>query len=382
MNEKVELRPRGPLPPIPLTLLTGFLGSGKTTLLNRLLRDPALADTAVIINEFGEIPLDHLLVEKIDENMMVLASGCLCCTLRGDLVTALEKLLRDRDNGRVSFKRVVLETTGLADPAPLLQTLMSHPYLVLRFRLDGVVTLIDAVNGLSTLDEHPEAVKQAAVADRLVITKTDLIDGPDRSRARDALVQRLHALNPAAPMLDAAAGEATAERLLNCGLYDPAKKIPDVNRWLAEEAYAAAEAERLHRHGHDHHHHDVNRHDDRVRAFTLSSDEAISASVFELFIELLKSVHGPNLLRVKGIVKIEEEPDRPVVIHGVQHVFHPAAQLEAWPDADRRTRMVFIVRDIEPRVIRELFDAFLGRMNADRTALVDNPLVPFGGRDR
>lgn len=385
MNEKVELRPRGPLPPIPLTLLTGFLGSGKTTLLNRLLRDPALADTAVIINEFGEIPLDHLLVEKIDENMMVLASGCLCCTLRGDLVTALEKLLRDRDNGRVSFKRVVLETTGLADPAPLLQTLMSHPYLVLRFRLDGVVTLIDAVNGLSTLDEHPEAVKQAAVADRLVITKTDLIDGPDRSRARDALVQRLHALNPAAPMLDAAAGEATGERLLNCGLYDPAKKIPDVNRWLAEEAYAAAEAERLHRHGHDHHHHDVNRHDDRVRAFTLSSDEAISASVFELFIELLKSVHGPNLLRVKGIVKIEEEPDRPVVIHGVQHVFHPAAQLEAWPDADRRTRMVFIVRDIEPRVIRELFDAFLGRMNADRpdrTALVDNPLVPFGGRDR
>lgn len=385
MNEKVELRPRGPLPPIPLTLLTGFLGSGKTTLLNRLLRDPALADTAVIINEFGEIPLDHLLVEKIDENMMVLASGCLCCTLRGDLVTALEKLLRDRDNGRVSFKRVVLETTGLADPAPLLQTLMSHPYLVLRFRLDGVVTLIDAVNGLSTLDEHPEAVKQAAVADRLVITKTDLIDGPDRSRARDALVQRLHALNPAAPMLDAAAGEATAERLLNCGLYDPAKKIPDVNRWLAEEAYAAAEAERLHHHGHDHHHHDVNRHDDRVRAFTLSSDEAISASVFELFIELLKSVHGPNLLRVKGIVKIEEEPDRPVVIHGVQHVFHPAAQLEAWPDADRRTRMVFIVRDIEPRVIRELFDAFLGRMNADRpdrTALVDNPLVPFGGRDR
>lgn len=385
MNEKVELRPRGPLPPIPLTLLTGFLGSGKTTLLNRLLRDPALADTAVIINEFGEIPLDHLLVEKIDENMMVLASGCLCCTLRGDLVTALEKLLRDRDNGRVSFKRVVLETTGLADPAPLLQTLMSHPYLVLRFRLDGVVTLIDAVNGLSTLDEHPEAVKQAAVADRLVITKTDLIDGPNRSRARDALVQRLHALNPAAPMLDAAAGEATAERLFNCGLYDPAKKIPDVNRWLAEEAYAAAEAERLHRHGHDHHHHDVNRHDDRVRAFTLSSDEAISASVFELFIELLKSVHGPNLLRVKGIVKIEEEPDRPVVIHGVQHVFHPAAQLEAWPDADRRTRMVFIVRDIEPRVIRELFDAFLGRMNADRpdrTALVDNPLVPFGGRDR
>ena len=185
-------------------------------------------------------------------------------------------------------------------------------------------------------------------------------------------------------MLDAAAGEATPERLLNCGLYDPDKKIPDVNRWLADEAYAAAEAR--HHHGHDHtHHHDVNRHDDRVRAFTLASEDAIPAATFDLFLELLRSMHGPNLLRVKGIVKIQETPDTPVVIHGVQHVFHPSAQLPAWPDADRRTRMVFIVRDIEPRVVRELFDAFLGRLNPDqpdRDALIDNPLVPFGGLDR
>ena len=371
--------PRKPLPPIPLTLLTGFLGAGKTTLLNTLLTDPALKDTAVIINEFGDVSLDHLMVERIDEEMMVLSSGCLCCTLRGDLVTALEKLLRGLDNGRVSFRRVVIETTGLADPAPILQTAMSHPYLVMRFRLDGVVTLIDAVNGLSTLDEHREAVKQAAVADRLVLTKTDLIDTPERAAVKDALIERLRALNPAAPILDAAKGEAAPARLLECGLYKPGDKIPDVKAWLAEEAYAAA-------HDHDHHHHhDVTRHDDRVRSFSLVAENPIPAAILDLFLELLRSMHGPNLLRMKGIVNIEETPDTPVVIHGVQHVLHPPARLEYWPDADRRSRLVFIVRDIEPRVVGELFDAFLGTPAPERpdaSALADNPLVPFGGRDR
>jgi len=379
-------RPRGPVAPLPLTVLTGFLGAGKTSLLNRLLKDPALADTAVIINEFGEIGLDHLLVEYVEGNVMLLSTGCLCCTLRGDLVNTLEQLLRGLDNGRMSFRRVIVETTGLADPAPVLHTAMVHPYLVMRYRLDGVVTVVDAVNGAATLDAHAEAVKQAAVADRIVLTKTDLLDThplpnppPLAGEGREGVARlraRLAALNPAAPVLDAAAGEATAARLIDCGLYDPAAKIPDVTRWLAEEAYAP--------HAHDHHHHDVNRHDDRIRAFALARDEAIATSALDMFLELVRAMHGPRLLRLKGIVKIAETPETPLVIHGVQHVFHPPVTLPDWPDEDRRTRLVLIMSDTDPRTIEDLFDAFLGITKpdqADRAALIDNPLTPFGGAD-
>jgi G3E family GTPase len=360
---------RRPADPIPLTVLTGFLGAGKTTLLNRLLKARALSETAVIINEFGDVALDHLLVEYIGDNMVLLQSGCLCCTMRGDLVDALETLLRDLDNRRCTFRRVLLETTGLADPAPVLQTAMAHPYLVQRYRLDGVVTVVDAVNGEATLDAHMEAVKQAAMADRIVLTKTDLADQPQR----DGIVARLRALNPAAPILDAAKGEATAERLLSCGLYDPERKIPDVKKWLATEAYA-----------HDHHHHDVNRHDAHIGSFVLTADTAIPAGTLEMFLELLRANYGAQLLRLKGIVKLAEMPDTPVVVHGVQHVFHPTARLERWPDDDHRTRLVFITRDLPERTVRELFEAFLGTAGVDRpdrTALTDNPLTPFGGAD-
>jgi G3E family GTPase len=368
----------GPAEPIPLTVLTGFLGAGKTSLLNRLVTDPALAETAVIINEFGEIGLDHLLVRPIREGVVLLQSGCLCCTLRGDLVDALEQLLRDLDNGRAVFRRVILETTGLADPAPVLQTAMAHPYLVMRYRLDGVITVVDAVNGAATLDEHLESVKQVAVADRIVLTKTDLLDTPER---KNELLARLRTLNPAAPILDAAAGEATPERLLSCGLYDPERKSPDVKRWLAAEAYAQQYAD----HDHAHHHHDVNRHDDRIRAFSFAADAAIPAPLFDMFLDLVRSVHGPNLLRLKGIVKLAETPAQPVVIHGVQHIFHPVVQLPSWPDGDERTRIVLITRDLDPSAVQKLFEAFLGASapdRADRTALLDNPLIPFGGIDR
>jgi G3E family GTPase len=290
----------------------------------------------------------------------------------------MEKLLRDRDNGRVAFRRVVLETTGLADPAPLLQTAMAHPYLLLRYRLDGVVTLVDAINGAATLDGHGEAVKQAAMADRLVLTKTDLLDSAETRAQRDRLVARLRALNPAAPILDAAAGEATAARLLDCGLYDADRKIPDVRRWLAAEAYADA-------HEHTHARPDPNRHDDHIRAFTLTSEQAAPPAAVDIFLDLLRSLHGPNLLRLKGLIHLTDAPEQPLVVHGVQHILHPPARLPAWPDGDRRTRLVCIVRDVAPQTIAELFAALLGGAapdRPDRAALTDNPLVPFGGVDR
>ncbi|OQW64070.1 MAG: ATP-binding protein [Proteobacteria bacterium HN_bin10] len=385
MSDTPAGKQAGPIEPIPLNIFTGFLGAGKTTLLNRLLKDPAMSDTAVLVNEVGDIGIDHNLYEIVEDGVILLSSGCLCCSVRGDLVNSLENLLRARDNGRCKpFNRVVVETTGIADPASVIHILMTQPYLTLRYRLDGVVTLVDAVNGMKTLDAHEEAVKQAAMADRLVITKTDLAEGKAQL---SALRKRLKKLNPAAIVLE---GEVRVEDLIDAGLYNPGSKIPDVARWLREEAVIAAEEDAHHHghepHGHDHHHghhhhhhnHDqASRHDASIKAFSIATEQPVPFNTLEMFLDLMRSAHGDKILRMKGIVKLADDPERPVVFHVVQHLMHPPARLEAWPDADRRSRMVCITKDLAPEMVRKMFDAFLGVPQVDmpdKAALTENPL--------
>ncbi|GGC67165.1 ATP-binding protein [Siccirubricoccus deserti] len=339
-----------PAASIPVTVLTGFLGAGKTTLLNQLLRCPELRDTAVLINEFGEEGLDHLLVERLDEDTVLLNAGCLCCTVRGDILRALDGLAARAAAGR-PIRRVVIETTGLADPAPILQTLMAEPRLLRSFRLDCVLTMVDAVNGDATLDAQPEAVKQAAVADRLVLTKADLVAAP----AVAALEARLRALNPGAPLHRAVLGGIGPDILLSAGPYDPAAKAPEVAAWPDAEAWATAQAHHL---GH-HHHHDINRHDARIQSFCLSFDEPLPLEGLASWLEMLVATRGDALLRVKGLLNLAGE-DQPVVLHAVQHVFHLPARLAAWPAGhDRRSRLVFILRDLPRQVVEDGLAAFI-----------------------
>jgi len=326
---------------LPVSVLTGFLGSGKSTVLGRLLVHPAMAETAVIVNEFGEIGIDHALIAQSDEDTVLMNSGCLCCTIRGDLVRTLGELMARRQRGEVSrFQRVVVETTGLADPAPILHTLMADATLLNHFRLDGVIATVDAVNGAGTLDGHSESIKQAAVADRLLITKTDLAE----PQAIDALAERLHKINPAASLHHVRHGEIAPDRLFDAGLYNPATKTADAQKWLNEQAYGDD-------HGH-HHGHDPNRHDDAIRAFCLTFDQPFEWESLSYWLELLATYRGDDLLRVKGLFDVNGI-DRPVVVHGVQHVFHPPATIDHWPDGDQRSRVVFITRNLDHDTIRQ-----------------------------
>ena len=357
---------------LPVSLLTGFLGSGKTTVLNHLVSHPALNRTLVIINEFGAIGLDHELITHSEEDVVVeMSSGCLCCTIRGDLVRTLrDAIWRFAREGKPWFDRVAIETTGLADPAPVLHTLMTDPVIARQYRLDGVITTVDAATGMTTLDRQIESVKQVAVADRLLLTKTDLVE-PD---AVAALIQRLNALNPGAPIIHTINGAVDPAKLLDAGLYNPKTKSLDVRRWLNAEAFNDAEhhhhgshheAHDAHEHEHDTphgaddhgHHHDVNRHDDHIRAVCLTLDDPIPGDAFDRWLEALLLVKGPDVLRVKGIVNIQGLKG-PFVIHGVQHIFHPPVMLKKWPGKDRRTRIVFIARDLDESALRDTLKMF------------------------
>ncbi|MDQ0137420.1 G3E family GTPase [Neorhizobium galegae] len=381
---------------IPVSILTGFLGAGKSTLLNRILKDPGTSDTAVIINEFGEVGIDNFLVEASGDALLEIANGCLCCTVRGELVDSLASIMDGIQTGRLRpIRRIVIETTGLADPAPVMQSVMGNPVIAQNFELDGVITVVDAVNGVSTLDRHQEAVKQVAVADRLIISKQSMADASQLAALKDRLAE----LNPRAPIVDGDSEQAGTAAILVNGLYDPATKIADVDRWLHDELANDAEGHDHHdhdhahhdhehhghgHHEHHHHHHDVNRHGDDIRSFSIIHDKPIDPMAIEMFIDLLRSAHGEKLLRMKAIVALSDNPDRPLVLHGVQSVFHPPQRLPKWPDgSDRRTRMVLITQGLDETFVSDLFAAFTGQPRIDRpdrAALEDNPLAVPGLR--
>jgi G3E family GTPase len=357
----------------PVTILTGFLGSGKTSLLNRALRDPALGKTAVVINEFGEIGLDHALAAQSDDTIMVLENGCLCCTVFGDLVGTLNSLYHRREAGEIPpFDHVVIETSGLADPAPVIQAFLSDPTLAGLYRIGLVIVLVDAVNGPDTLDNHEESVRQVALADHILVTKLDLVPEGERARRRQELTDRLAALNPAATIVAIDDPGFDPIALIASHGLDPNAGDAAARAWLNLAAYEHAGHEHEHHHDHDHHDHDHehgplhHHHDDSIASFAFIREEPTSRYALQLLLDALEKNLGPSLLRVKGLVNVREEPDRPAVIQGAQHLLHNISWLDRWPDDDRRTRIVFITQNFDRATVEDMI-SLLDRV-ATRTA--------------
>ncbi len=352
---------------IPVIVLTGFLGAGKTTLLNQVVGRPEMAGTAVLINEFGEIGVDHHLVEKIDETLMVLDSGCICCSVQGDLVKALKGLFQRAGRREIApVSRVLIETTGLADPAPVIHTLMEDPFIAQRFRCDGVITAVDAQHANDQIDRHREVVRQVAMADRILLTKCDLVEETDRA----LLHERIARLNPGAPRIEIFRGQPPQGAISGCGLYDPEGKIPDVASWLGEEAARAQAARNApmawRKPGTGPAHAVQNaaaRHDD-VRSYVLRFDEPLDWLGFTDGLGLLLQVYGERILRVKGLLNVAGDP-LPRVVQCVQHVAYPPSSLPAWPAEppydDRRSRLVFIVRDLPQTEIENILGSLCGQ---------------------
>jgi G3E family GTPase len=329
---------------LPIYLITGFLGSGKTTLLNRLLQQPGMELTAVIVNEFGTVGIDHLLVQASGEDMVLLAGGCLCCAVRGDLLLTLEKLARQRGLNEIPpFQRVLIETSGLADPAPILRTLLNDEAVRQSYRLEGVVTTVDAVYGAAQLQEHDESAKQAALADHLVLTKTDVAERTEIQ----ALRQRLRQLNPAARLLDAQEDEPSPATLFERQPYDPATRGLDAAAWLQAERYQAHPPRRLDS-GMDAH----------IQSFCLQRATPLRWLALEHWLRQLTRLRGKDLLRIKGIVWTEET-ELPVVIQGVQHILQAPATLQRWPQGQPYTQIVFITRNLDQATIEANLEGIL-----------------------
>lgn len=360
----------------PVVLITGFLGSGKTTLLAQLLRHPGMNNTAVIVNEFGEIGLDHMLVETPDEEMVLLNSGCLCCSIRGDLVNTLSQLLLRRHAGEIpAFDRVVVETTGLADPAPILHTVLTDEAVSPHFLLDSVVTVVDAVNGDGQLDRHFESVKQAAVADRIVLSKTDLAT----RETIDPLLGRLAKLNPGADILEVTQGMVEPDTLLNFGTDGRRSRQLDVADWLGENL-EATEQPTGHHAPNDHHHHGhhgaephAHNHDADIRTFSIIRDAPVEPAGLELWLNMLSGFRGPNLLRVKGLLNVAGHP---VVVHAVQHLFHDPVTLAKWPSDDRRSRIVFITHKLDQVEVEKTLQALDLSTDKSTDAPANSPFDP------